>query len=357
MFNFIFQATQAYYQVGFFVAAAVCLGLGGLLLSSSLYWRIHAIRVKGTIVGVLEKAGMYTPVYRYTLPNGDIETAKSDTSYGSLAGKRTGSIVPLLISPNDRTQARESHSLLLECIGILLIAPGVWFGYTALTSYPVTWMTWAMAAAMLVYLAERSYRLLIPKGQRLSLADWRKQRGLGGAIDMSQVKRIEDILATPDEQQKLQTQQTNNRRAAPIVAVFVLALFAAGIYQGRNIARLEAFGVRAEGEVVRIAAESNSGARYSYYPVVRYRTEQNAFVEFKDSIGTNPPSYRSGDKVSVLYLPDDPRGGAIIDRGAFWNWAIPALLLLGAALLGWLCVYMLSAGDKRRVPNGPALAA
>jgi hypothetical protein len=59
----------------------------------------------------------------------------------------------------------------------------------------------------------------------------------------------------------------------------------------------------------------------------------------------------------VLYLADDPTGGAIIDRGLFWNWAIPALLLFGAALLGWLFVYMLSGGVKRQVPNGPPLPA
>jgi hypothetical protein len=58
----------------------------------------------------------------------------------------------------------------------------------------------------------------------------------------------------------------------------------------------------------------------------------------------------------VLYLPDDPRGGAIIDRGAFWNWAIPALLLLGATLLGWLCITVLS-GATRQVSNGQTLAA
>jgi len=356
MFDFIFQATQAYYQVGFFIAAVVCLGLGGLLLSSSLYWRINAVRVTGTVVGILDKAGMYTPVYRYTLPNGDTETAKSDTSSSSLAGEATGRTLPLLIAPHDPTQARESHSILLECIGILLFVPGLCFGYAALWSYPVTWMTWVMAAGVAVYIGERCYRLAIPRGQRPSVAEWRKQRGLGAAIDMSQVKRIEDILAAPEEQQKLQAQRINNKRAAPIVAVFVLALFAAGIYQGRSIARLEAFGMRAEGEVVRVVSESGSGGHYSYYPVVRFHTEQNAVVEFKDSIGTNPPSYRPGDKVSVLYLADDPRGEAIIDRGAFWNWAIPALLLLGAALLGWLCVYMLS-GGKRQVPKGQALPA
>lgn len=357
MFNFIFQATQAYYQVGFFVAAAVCLGLGGLLLGNSLYWRLHAIRVQGTVVGVIERSGMYTSVYRYTLPNGETETAQSDTSSSSAAGNTTGSAVSLLIAPHDPAQARESHSILLEFIGVVLIVPGIWFGYTALTSYAVTWMTWVMAGAMIVYAGERAYRIFIPKNQRLSAADWRKQRGLSSPIDLSQVKRMEDILATPEAQQKRQAQQSNNRRAAPIVAIFVLALFAAAIYQGKTIARLEAVGLRANGEIVRIVSQSDSGTRYSYYPVVRYRTETNIVVEFKDSIGSNPPSHRPGEKVAVLYLADDPRGGAIIDRGPFWNWAIPALLFMGAALLAWLLVYMLSNRPARQIPNGPALPA
>jgi hypothetical protein len=61
--------------------------------------------------------------------------------------------------------------------------------------------------------------------------------------------------------------------------------------------------------------------------------------------------------VSVLYLADDPRGGAIIDRGPFWNWAIPALLFGGAGLLGWLLRSMLSNGAARQVRTGPPVAA
>src|SRR3954451_11624820 len=109
MFNFIFQVMQAYYQVGYFIAAAICLGFGGLILGNSLYWRLHAVRVKGDVLGVIERGGMYTPVYRYILPNGDTETAKSDTSSASLAGNDTGRIVSLLIVPHDPTEAREAR--------------------------------------------------------------------------------------------------------------------------------------------------------------------------------------------------------------------------------------------------------
>src|SRR5439155_827275 len=84
------------------------------------------------------------------------------------------------------------------------------------------------------------------------------------------------------------------------------------------------------GEVVRLKSESSDHGGYSYYPIVRFRTETNALVEFKDSVGSNPPSYRVGDKVTVLYLLDNPSQEAIIDRGLFWNWAIPAFLFVGA---------------------------
>ena len=86
---------------------------------------------------------------------------------------------------------------------------------------------------------------------------------------------------------------------------------------------------------------SSSGhGSYSYYPVVRYRTAQNLSVEFKDSIGTNPPSFRPGDKVTVLYLAEDPRMQAMIDRGRFWNSALPLALALAGILLLWLFVIL-----------------
>jgi len=56
-------------------------------------------------------------------------------------------------------------------------------------------------------------------------------------------------------------------------------------------------------------------------------------LEFKDNVGSNPPSHRPGDTVTVLYLPDNPQREAIIDRGIWWNWAIPGIVFLFAAFL------------------------
>src|SRR5437016_6105746 len=96
MLDVITGGSQAYEQVGWFVGALVCMGLGGLLLGNALYWRLHARRVLGTIIGVLDNKATYTPVYRYTSPDGQSIEARSDTSSGSVKGKETGRIVPLM---------------------------------------------------------------------------------------------------------------------------------------------------------------------------------------------------------------------------------------------------------------------
>ncbi len=119
----------------------------------------------------------------------------------------------------------------MEIIGLVIVAPGVAFGYVALTAYPMTWMTGIMAVAMLLYLAEHGRRILIPKGQRLSIAEWRKQHGLDDttAIDMEQVKPAEAILGAPGIQQTRQSQWQT--KAAPFLLLFAVVLIGLALYQ------------------------------------------------------------------------------------------------------------------------------
>jgi hypothetical protein len=360
MFNLIFESIQAYTQVGMFIGALMCLGLGGLILGNSLYWRIHALHVSGTVIGVTVENGMYCPVYRYAAPDGQMHEAKSDTSSGGVGGKDTGRVVPLMISAHDPTQAREANNYLLDIVGLLFVAPGIWLGYTAVISYPVTPMTWIMAIALILYLAERGHRILIPKGQRLSIAEWRKQHGVGetSAIDLSAVKPIEDIASAADSKKAQQAQFATAKKFAPFIGLFAVALIGIAIYQGLKIARLEAVGLHAQGEVVRLKEEYSSGSgsgHYDYFAVVKFRTDKNVNVEFKDDIGSNPPSHRPGDKVIVLYLADSPQRDAIIDRGIWGNWAIPAILVLAAAFLVWLLIFVLRSGAAQ-IPSGAVAA-
>jgi hypothetical protein len=94
MFDLIFQGAQAYNQVGFFVGAVVCLGIGGLILGNSFYWRVHALRAQGTVIGVITNGGAYIPVYRYTSADGQSHVAKSDTGSGWVRGKENRARCP-----------------------------------------------------------------------------------------------------------------------------------------------------------------------------------------------------------------------------------------------------------------------
>lgn len=339
MFDVFASSSQAYHQVGLFVAALVCFGVGALLVGSTIYLNIVGWRVSGTIIGVVARGDKYAPVYRYLAPNGLVREAQSSISSNSLAGNDTGRVVPLLVSPHNPARF-STLNVIMTALGGGLLLLGFGLGYVALTAYRVTPMTWIMAAGLLIWLGWRLWRGFIPRAQRPSIAEWRKQRGLGedARVDLAQVKSVEQIETMAAKA------TAQPPRMLPFI-VFAAGLAALAILQGVTVGKLQMAGLRAEGRVVRLVTETGSGNSPSYYPVVRYRTERDTVVEFKDSTGSNPPGYRAGDVVTVLYLADRPQQ-AMIDRGLFWNWLIPALLAFGAVLVLWLARAM------RRRANG-----
>ena len=54
-----------------------------------------------------------------------------------------------------------------------------------------------------------------------------------------------------------------------------------------------------------------------------------------------PPAIGQATKVTVLYLPGRPQQDTIIDRGIWWNWAIPGIVFLFAAFVVLILVGML----------------
>ncbi|HEV2547364.1 MAG TPA: DUF3592 domain-containing protein [Stellaceae bacterium] len=351
MFDLLISSISAYNQVGLFLGAFFCLGLGGLLLGNAFYWRLHAHRASGTIIGVIASGTTYAPVYRYITPEGETHEARADVSSSGTSGKQTGRVVPLMIAAHNPSSARAADSYSLEIIGLVLALPGLVLGYVALTAYPVTPMTWIMGALMTLYLLERGHRTLIPKGERPSLAEWKAQHGTSAMIDPTEVKRIEDLVPAATVQQNAQARAQKARKWAPVLGVFAIILAALAVWQSMHLAHLESTGVRAPGQVVRLHEEwrsgSSGGGHYTYYPIVRFRTAENETIEFRDSIGSNPPSYRSGDKVTVLYLADAPHGNAMIDRGSFWNWAIPGGIFVAALVLAGVFITMLRGPTAR----------
>jgi Protein of unknown function (DUF3592) len=76
----------------------------------------------------------------------------------------------------------------------------------------------------------------------------------------------------------------------------------------------------------------------TYAPVVEFE-HQGKKYRFKDSISSNPPSYRTGEAVAVLCNPEHP-SDARIDRGK-WNKAVPLLVASGGVVFFLLGLWAL----------------
>jgi len=102
--------------------------------------------------------------------------------------------------------------------------------------------------------------------------------------------------------------------------------------------------VRVTGTVASLYEKSDSDGS-TYYPVVRFLDSNDAEVRFKDHVGSNPPSYRVGDPVTVLYVRGSAASSAMIDRGR-WNW-------LPTGLLGLFGSVLTLVGIRSRSPQSP----
>jgi hypothetical protein len=93
---------------------------------------------------------------------------------------------------------------------------------------------------------------------------------------------------------------------------------------------------RARGEVVEIVEASSGPGRRLKYPVVEFETERGRTVEFESSVGSNPSLYRVGQRVSVLYDPDEPQKATIDSFLSRWL----ATLITGCLGVSFLFVGM-----------------
>ena len=83
----------------------------------------------------------------------------------------------------------------------------------------------------------------------------------------------------------------------------------------------------------RESRDSDGNRSVTYYPVVQYRLPSGGTRQFRSSTGSNPPSYRQGQEVEVLYQPDNPRDARI--NGFFSLWGMTMILsVMGVAFTG-----------------------
>jgi hypothetical protein len=99
-------------------------------------------------------------------------------------------------------------------------------------------------------------------------------------------------------------------------------------------------------EMVRVRDSDNTG--YLFTPRVRFQTANGRTIEFQSSVRTNPPAYRTGQAVQVLYDPEEPQSAAI--RGVLSLWLMPIILsFIGSIFVGLGMAMVVLSGHVARV--------
>lgn len=83
--------------------------------------------------------------------------------------------------------------------------------------------------------------------------------------------------------------------------------------------------VSANGTVIDLGLRYSGNSRV-YYPIIKFTDESGQEIEFRSSFGSNPPAYQVGEKVSILYIPDNPDQARISSFISLW---FLTLLFLG----------------------------
>lgn len=109
-----------------------------------------------------------------------------------------------------------------------------------------------------------------------------------------------------------------------LAAVFV----AYAVSSRRESRRFAAGAARAQGVVVELVGGPTPGPQSPgslSYPVVRYRTMDGQEVVFRSDFGAQPPPWRPGQPVTVLYNPANPQEARI--ETAARSTALPGLFV------------------------------
>ncbi|MBU7582497.1 MAG: DUF3592 domain-containing protein [Nostoc sp. TH1S01] len=110
---------------------------------------------------------------------------------------------------------------------------------------------------------------------------------------------------------------------AGIGSIFVIT----GIIIGVNTRSFFGKSISTQGTVIDVvkhkSRDSNGRSSTNYYPVIEFTANSGKLVEFEANSGSNPPTYTQGQKVEILYNPQEPESAMINSSADLW--VLPAI--------------------------------
>ena len=242
-----------------------------------------------------------------------------------------------LLMPWRQLRRLRNTAYLLTAQQAMVLEPG-WFGKRKLSIYPVQ-------PGMV------KERNVAQDGSGSLVFAYREEQGKHGTrqvqqgfLNIPQVQQVAEMLdsltagesapAETPQEAVLSTPASGKKSLGGVIIGCVFALVGVGVLVGAGMSahtacQVSADGVIAQGEVVSLKRERSSGrrgSRTSYYPVFRFTAQDGREYRVKHNQGSNPPVWKKGEKVELIYLPDNPET-AVPDT--FWGkYAVPFVLAI-----------------------------
>ncbi|MCB9989414.1 MAG: DUF3592 domain-containing protein [Rhodospirillales bacterium] len=332
MFDAVFGMVSAYNAVAMLFIGFVFFLFGGLMIGYAVYTRTTWRRVRGKIVAVRtyesDKSTMYRSVYEFVDADGKLVRVPDNSSSSILKGRLPGTAVRLLVNPSNPEDVRQP-GVFLFIFGAIFAGPGMFLLAAGGHQFDFGIYSVLLVLAILGGIIYKISKIIKPRSEWETKEEFRER--------MAQ-KRVEKYAKERDvSEQEIRDKLDKYSRTVmawtPVTLLLAFGLIAGGVYFWKDTQAFLEVAVPAQGEVVRMISEydSSDGGGYTYYPVAGFETLEGRHFEFKDKVGSNPPSFKTGDAVTVLYDPMNPQK-AWIDRGLM-NWFLPGILYaLGAVI-------------------------
>ena len=223
-----------------------------------------------------------------------------------------------LLMPWRQLRRLRNTAYLLTAQQAMVLEPG-WFGKRKLSIYPVQ-------PGMV------KERNVAQDGSGSLVFAYREEQGKHGThrvqqgfLNIPQVQQVAEMLdsltagesapAETPQEAALSTPASGKKSPGGVIIGCVFALVGVGALVGAGMSahtayQVSADGVIAQGEVVSLKRERCSGRRgsgTSYYPVFRFTAQDGREYRVKHNQGSNPPAWKKGEKVELIYLPDNPQ--------------------------------------------------
>jgi hypothetical protein len=329
-------------EIVFLLVGLVFVAFGVLVVLSEARLRRGAVAVRGEVVGFSKGEGgasgsaCFHTVAEYAGPDGQVRYVEG--AVGSSAPLNpVGDAVTVLVHQGDPDSATIKSSL-SYVLGVVLALMGL---VSCIVFFAVFRVNTVSLAGAVIVVGCGAWKLRgLMREKPISLQAWREQRRkiLRPRVFTAATKGDIPWADAGSLQNAVRTQQRANRYAIPFLVLAGAGLLFLGAHLHRKTALFLETAERGQGVVVEMVSNDSSDST-TYSPVVEFEAG-GLRHRFKDSIGSNPPSHRRGERVAVLYDPANP-GDARIDRGR-WNKAIPILIGGFGALLCMLGLWMMA---------------